>query len=285
MNIILFGSHGQLGAALLGRLGQSHSVKAYTHTEVDIRDCEKVAHILHSQKPHLVINATAMHLVSACEDNPTLAFEVNAIAVGHMSRVSSAMGSMFMTFSTDYIFNGTKRTPYGEQDTPMPVSIYGVSKVAGEIMAQWNPKTYLIRTAGLYGGASGSREKGGNFVLTILKQSAGVKRLEVASEQITSTTYAIDLADGIAKLIDSQAPCGAYHMTNRGSCSWAQFAQEIVSIIGRPCKIIPVDRGGESGGAKRPLYSVLSGRKLQSLGIHMPSWRDAVRRYMRTLPI
>lgn len=285
MKIIVFGANGQLGSALLARKSATFRTKGFSHDEVDVTDEKKVSRILRSLQPDAVINTTAMHAPLACEHDPGEAFAVNAKAVGCMSNVAHDIGATFVTISTDYVFDGSKKTPYTESDTPRPVNVYGLSKYAGELIALWNPQTYVIRTSGLYGGKTGSREKGGNFILTILKQSKDQRSLEVSSEQRVNITYAPDLADATLKLLTAHAPFGVYHITNSGSATWAEIAQHVVILSGRSCRIVPVNRKGESGGVRRPLYSVLSTRKLLRLSITMPQWTDALKRYIQTLPV
>lgn len=285
MRLLIIGKTGQLGAELFVQAkNYKHTAIAFSHEDLDITDFKRVERVIKSSRPEAILNTSAFHVVAECEIYPEKAFLINAIAVRNLAQICGEMNIRFITYSTDYIFDGRKGASYTESDVPNPLQVYGISKYAGEQIAlQYCSNTLMIRTCGVYGGKTGSRSKNGNFVLTIKKQIIGKKTLEVASEQIVSPTYAQDLADATCKLISKKPNSGIYHLVNEGHCSWAEFAQAIVLELGSKTKIIPVDRRGDSGGARRPLFSALKNTRAKKLGVVLPEWQDALRRYIKEL--
>lgn len=284
MKILLLGKNGQLGHELEQQAKTfAFSCIAYGHESLDITDYQKVRSELHKHKPNFVLNASAYHVVPECEIYPEIAFKVNALAIKNLAEVCEEIGSQLVHYSTDYVFDGKKGSQYEEDDTPYPMQAYGISKVAGEHFAlAYNTNSIVIRASGVYGGKSGSRSKKGNFVVNILKEKEK-RTLEVSSEQIVNPTYAVDLAEATYKLIQQKEVRGVYHLANEGICSWAEFTQEIMKAVGSKTKVIPVDRRGNSGGAKRPLFSALRNTRAKKLGVVLPKWQDGVRRYLESI--
>jgi len=278
MKVLILGKNGQLGQALASEFKKNqHEVFPFSHKTLDVSDKEKVEKVVIKNKPNAVINATAFHLAASCESDPQKAFAINATAVKNIAEICSKYGILFVHFSTDYVFDGRKGSQYVEGDRPNPLQVYGISKYAGEQMAQnYCSDTLIIRTCGVYGGKRGSREKGGNFILTIRRQIIGKDILEVSSEQIVSPTYAQDLADATYRLITK-------NLVNEGYCSWAEFAQAIADELKSKIRIIPVDRRGDSGGARRPLFSAIKNTKAKKIGVVLPKWQDALSRYIKDL--
>lgn len=281
MKILIFGKTGQLGEQLyIQAKDKNYKVIAFPRNELDITDTKRIEKTIIKNCPDIVINATAYHVVADCEIYPKKAFLVNATAVKNVAQITEQLNIPFITYSTDYVFDGRKGKPYVEGDLPSPMQAYGVSKVAGEYMAlAYNPKSIIIRSSGVYGGKHGSRSKKGNFALNVLKEK-NKETLEVSSEQIVNPTYSADLAHATFGLIEHKEARGIYHLANEGYCSWAEFAAEIMRLVGSKTKIIPVDRSGQSGGARRPLFSALKNIRAAKLGIKLPSWQDALKRYI-----
>lgn len=284
MKILLLGKNGQLGTEIhKDALKRRWQIAAYGKEELNITNCNKVKKAIIDTNPDVVINATAFHVVPECEVYMDQAFLVNAISLKPIAEVCFKKKIKFISYSTDYIFDGLKGSLYIEEDKPNPLQIYGISKTAGEyIVLNYTPTGIVIRSSGVFGGKHGSRSKKGNFVLNILKEK-NKRTLEVSSEQIVNPTYAVDLAKGSLDLLKQKNILGIYHLVNEGHCSWAEFAQEIMKLIGSKTKIIPVDRSGQSGGARRPLFSALKNTRAAKLGIKLPSWKDALERYLFTL--
>jgi dTDP-4-dehydrorhamnose reductase len=193
---------------------------------------------------------------------------------------------MFVTFSTDYVFGGEKRTPYFEDDRPQPLQMYGISRVAGEFaaLAAAPDQAIIIRTCGLYG-ASGAQSKGGNFVDKRIQDAGSHSSMEMGCDQVVSPTSTDDLSRAVWRLIaHSGCKPGIYHLANQGECTWYEFTQAIYEIAGLSVTVTPVDRGGMSGDMRRPLYSALGNAKARAMGIEMPHWRDGLKRYLIESP-
>lgn len=285
MKVLLIGKTGQLGAEIDKQARDlKHDVLSFGHEELDIIDFEKVKKEIEAFSPHFVINASAFHNVPLCEEQPDQAFLVNAICLKEVAQFCEEKNIKFVTYSTDYVFDGLKGSPYIEEDKPSPVQMYGISKAAGEYVAlAYSNTSIVIRSSGVYGGKSGSKSKKGNFPLNILRQAKTEKTIEVAIEQILNPTYSVDLAKATLDLLSYKEISGIYHLANEGFCSWAEFAQEIIKIKNLPTKIIPVDRKGLAGNLRRPLFSALKNTRAARVGVKLPMWQDAIKRYMSTL--
>ena len=232
--------------------------------------------------PDVVINTAAFHNVPLCEQESLRAFAVNCQAVRDMAAICKKNDIRLVTFSTDYVFSGEQRKPYSEEAKAMPLQIYGISRLAGELTALATAPQHavIIRTCGLYG-FSGANSKGGNFVEKRLADAKILSELEMGCDQVISPTYTGDLAQAVLKLIDHpKAEPGIYHLINEGECTWFEFTQAIYEVMDIKIKLIPVDRKGMDGAMRRPRYSVLANTKAQSLGITLPHWIDALKRYL-----
>lgn len=284
--ILLIGKTGQLGSEIIKNSASfDFAVVGFGREELDVINEFQVAEKIAKVKPDILINTSAYHIVSKCEENPSTAMAVNFIAIDKMARLCKKYGIKFITYSTDYVFDGEKGAPYEEDDKPNPLQIYGISKLAGEYAAlNSHPEgTFVIRTCGLYGGEKGSPEKKGNFVLNIMEEAQNKEVMEVSSEQIVSPTYAVDLSKAALKLLISNANPGIYHLVNESYCSWYEFTKEIFKLAGINKKIEPVDRGGLSGKMKRPKFSALTNIKAKALGITLPSWQAGLKSYFNFL--
>jgi len=229
------------------------------------------------------VNCAAFHNVPQCEEHPEQAFRVNCTAVRDLAMACRDAGARLFTFSTDYVFGGDSRTPYGEDDLPRPLQMYGISRLAGEhaALSVAPEHAVVIRTCGLYG-QSGARSKGGNFVDGRVADARAGKTIEMAMEQTVAPTCTGDLSRAVLALAAAPALApGVYHLVNEGQCSWYELTLAIVEILGLPVRVVPVDRQGRSGNMRRPLYSVLANHKARRLGITLPPWRDALERYLR----
>jgi len=284
--IILIGKNGQLGGEIMKDSGSfGFEVFSFDRDQIDVSDPVQVEEKIKEIKPDAVINTSAYHVLSKCEEYPWEAMKINFIAVGEMARLCKKYGAKFVTYSTDYVFDGKKGAPYNESDEIGPLQFYGVSKCAGEFAALslYPEGSFIVRTCGLYGGKSGSPEKGGNFVLNIMKEGREKEIVEVSSEQIVSPTYAGDLSKATLCLLKEKIDPGIYHLTDEGFCSWYEFAQEIFKLAGIKTKLVPADRKGSSGTMKRPIFSALANTKAKAIGIELPSWKEGLEKYIRSL--
>ncbi len=282
MKILLIGKTGQLGGDIL-RNNTDYEIIAPDRTELDILSPESISAAITKHAPSAVINTAAFHNVPLCETEPATAFLTNCVAVRNLAAACSRAGALFVTFSSDYVFGGDKRTPYIEDDRPAPLQIYGMSRLVGEhaALSTAPDQSIVIRTCGLYG-ASGAQSKGGNFVNKRIQDSKTLTTLEMANDQTVSPTSTNDLSKAVLKLIDHPGKTpGIYHLVNEGECTWYEFTKAIYEIAGLDVKVIPVDRNGRSGDMRRPLYSALANIKARTLGITLPPWQDALERYLR----
>jgi dTDP-4-dehydrorhamnose reductase len=282
LKILLIGKSGQLGGDIL-KNGTKHEIYAPGRDTLDLGSPENGANAIAEYKPQVVINTAAFHNVPQCETDPATAFLINCVAVKNLAVACRQAGSLFVTFSSDYVFGGEKRTPYFEDDKPAPLQMYGISRLAGEFAALSSAPDHavVIRTCGLYG-MSGAASKGGNFVDKRVQDAAKRSPLEMGSDQIVAPTSTEDLSQAVLKLIDHPRPApGIYHLVNEGECSWYEFTKTIYDIMGLNIEVKPVDRRGLSGEMRRPIYSVLANTKAKKLGVALPHWKDGLERYLR----
>ncbi len=282
MRTLLIGGGGQLGTELIAAANGRFKIIVPERGELDVTDSRAVGRAMDGAAVELLINCAAFHDLEACENDPGLALQVNATAVSELAHLCRHQSVRLLTFSTDYVFPGDQKTPYDENARPYPLQAYGASKRAGELAAleAWGEGTYIIRTCGLYG-PQGSRSRGGNFIAKRLAEAATAEVLEVGSDLICTPTYAADLAAAVLDLmaVPGLDP-GVYHLTNEGQCSWAEFTRAGFEAAGVKTRIKAIDRGGDYGPVKRPPYSVLANKRARALGITLPSWPDALERYL-----
>ena len=273
MRVTIFGAAGLLGNALM-RQWTGDEVTGVDIADGDIRDSQQVSSMVNRYRPEWIVLAAAYTDVDACEINRKLAFEVNCGAAVNVAQAAKQTGSRLIFLSTDYVFNGSSSTPY-EVDAPRgPRSAYGESKAEAEIqLLQILPECCIVRTSWLFG------VRGKSFPDTILKLAATRAEIDVVDDQRGSPTYAPDLARTIIQLCRAGAS-GIVHVTNRGECTWFEFAREIVRAAGLNTTVRPTTSDKFVRPAERPKYSVLSPKSLEKFGITMPSWQDALRRYL-----
>ncbi len=282
MRILLIGRTGQLGGDLV-RNNTEHELIAPGREALDVTRPDQVRTALGAHRPDLVINCAAFHNVPMCEQEPDNAFRVNCVAMRDLAAACRDSGARLLTFSSDYVFGGDRGEPYLEDDLPHPLQIYGISRLAGEhaVLAAAPEHAVVVRTCGLYG-RSGARSKGGNFVDGRVADARAGNRIEMACEQVIAPTSTDDLSRAVYALIAHPrlAP-GIYHLVNSGACSWYEFTCEIVRVIGGAAEVVPVDRGGRTGGMRRPLYSVLANTRARALGITLRPWPEALSEYLQ----
>lgn len=280
--LLLIGATGQLGSAILFDASACGFTSIhFPKQEFDVTNGAHIAEKVGTLRPDVVINTAAYHVVPQCEEHPEEAMRVNAVAVYWLAKLCRQHRALFVTYSTDYVFDGEKGVSISEEDSVHPLQMYGISKVAGEYaaLAVYPEGSFVIRTSGLYGGRKGSRSKGGNFVLNIIKEAQGKDTLEVSNEQIVNPTFAGDLSQATLKLLQIEVEPGIYHLASEGYCSWAEFTKEIFRLAGVPTRVIPVDRGTRSGTMRRPKFSALQNTKAKKLGIVLPHWKEGLASY------
>jgi dTDP-4-dehydrorhamnose reductase len=274
LKVLITGSGGQLGKDLVKTFSAAgHHVFPFTKEELDITKREDIYNKLLLTSPDIIINAAAYTNVDKCEEDVEKAYLINGLGPYYLAaEAKKKMASLFHV-STDYVFSGDKTTPYNEQDAPHPNTIYGKSKRLGEELVLLTYKnSSIIRTSWLYG------KKGKNFVNTMLNLSKEKNELKVVNDQIGSPTYAKDLSEAIHKLMNR--PFGIYHITNSGSCSWYDFAKEILLESGEKITVNPITTAEYAIKTPRPHYSVLSHHELNKVGITMRHWKEALKEYL-----
>ena len=273
MRVTIFGASGLLGKALL-REWSGDMVTGLTSHAADIRDAKRVENVVQETNPEWVVLAAAYTDVDGCEGNPDLAFAVNRDGAVNVAVAAKKVGARLLFLSSDYVFDGKKTTPYEIEDARNPQSVYGRTKAEAEIrLLALMPECCIARTSWLFG-------IGGKcFPDTILKLAASRPALDVVNDQRGCPTYSVDLARAIVQLCRKDAS-GIVHVTNAGDCTWFEFAQDIIGGAGLATVVRPVSSQQMARPAPRPSYSVLSATRLRALGIEMPSWRDALRRYL-----
>ena len=263
---MVIGATGQLGSDLVRTFDQPGELVALSTRDVDILDSARTRSMLETLRPTCVINTAAYNLVDRAEDDERSAFALNAEAVGTLAAICQAAGARLVHFSTDYVFDGAKRTPYLETDSPQPVSVYGESKLAGERLAlERCERSVIFRVCGLFG-LAGSLGKGkGNFVETMLRLAREGRPLRVVSDQVLCPSYTLDLARKVWKVLPKVAH-PIYHLTNAGQVSWYEFARRALELAGLTADLTPVTAAEYGARARRPAYSVLAHAHLAALG-------------------
>jgi len=283
MKVLVTGANGQLGTDLCKVL-RDFELIPLTHKDIEIIDMNSVNQVFSKYKPDIIINTAAYVRVDDCEGDKDKAFRVNALGARNVAVVAQELGARLVHLSTDYVFGGEaepRTTPYTEFDTPVPLSIYGKSKLAGEnLVRHFCLRHFIIRSSALFG-VAGSSAKGGNFVETILRPAKERDELRVVNDQIFSPTYTMDLARKITQLVTTEY-YGIFHITNKGYCSWYEFAKEILRLAGITTPVVPITSDQYLQKARRPHYSVLDNYHLRLLGMDdMRPWQEALVDYLR----
>lgn len=274
LKIAITGGSGQLARAILERCSCSpNSYTAFSHNELDICNIESIESAISGYD--IVINCAAYTNVELAEDEPVRAFEVNSNGVANLTYVCKKIGAKLIHISTDYVFDGSKHTPYIESDVTNPINTYGKSKVSGENEALKISENIIIRTSWLYSPWNK------NFCRTILNLAKTQARLEVVNDQRGTPTSALDVADMLISIIDKGSHTnmsGIYHYTAIGECSWFDFASEIIkqSNIGN-CTVVPCSTNNRPTKARRPAYSVLSTERTSTIkDVKLNNWQQAL---------
>jgi len=289
--ILVTGAGGMLGSDLCEELSRDYKIVGLDVSGVpgfihcDITDSDEVVRRILNEKPDLIIHAAAWTDVDACEREPDKARRVNEGGTLNVVQAASRLDVPLVYVSTDFVFDGNKKSPYTEEDTPNPLNVYSESKLRGELAVGTLNKYAIVRSGWLYG------PNGKNFVDTILGKVGKGDNLEIVDDQKGSPTYTKDLARGIAKLVEillqSTAEGGRYtkeiyHITNGGEVSWFDYAKKIMSIthLGS-VKVKPITSSRLDRPAKRPAFSVLDNTKFEKIsGFSMRPWSEALRDYL-----
>jgi dTDP-4-dehydrorhamnose reductase len=282
MRIAIIGAQGQLGRDVAHAFTENGDrVSALGHDDIEVSAIDSVASTLRELKPELIVNTAAIHHVERCEQNPELAFAINALGPRNLGMVAQDLGAILMQVSTDYVFDGTKRTPYEESDPPRPLNTYGNTKLAGEYYVRCTTdRHFVLRTSGLYG-KHPCRGKGGlNFVDLMLKLGRERGKVRVVTSEEVTPTSTRELAQQMVIL--SRCDCfGLFHATAEGSCTWYDFAREIFRLAKLEAKVEVADPQEFPAKVPRPSYSVLENAALKARGLNgFRPWQEGLRQYV-----
>jgi len=282
MQIAIIGSNGQIGSEVV-RAAKAAGLDTLEllHSDCDVTDGLSVSRALAPLRAgDVVVNTAAFHKTDECEDAGDRALSVNALGSYRVAAEASKHGATAVYLSTDFVFDGAKRTPYVESDKPNPLNLYGASKMAGEtLLCTANPHHYLVRISAVFGPA-GSSGKGGNFVESMVAKGRRGETPDVVDDIVMAPTSAADASGLLVQLLQRKAPFGIYHLANAGACSWLEFTDAIFELIGVKIRARPIKAASLNGKALRPLYSVLASERLESLGLSTRDWRKALRDYL-----
>lgn len=291
MNILVTGADGQLGreiihilksgSAQIGKINkiyQSSKLLGANREILDITSLDNVRRVFDEFDPDIVINTAAFTHVDNCETNQDLASKVNALGAKNLAMVCEELGAKLIHLSTDYVFDGSSKTPYREYDLASPINVYGKTKYLGEVYVRdFCTKYFIIRTSWLYG------YSGKNFVKTILRVATEKEHIDVVDDQLGSPTNAEDLAYHILKVALTN-DYGIYHCTGNGSCSWFEFARKIIEFSKSNCTVNPIKTEKLKRPAKRPSYSLLDNLMLRcTVKDEMRRWEDALEVFINNI--
>jgi dTDP-4-dehydrorhamnose reductase len=273
VKILITACNGQLGVDVTDFFGKTCEVAAYKDVELDITDEQKVFDIVKKERPDVIINTAALTNVDGCETKKELAYKVNRDGAGVMARAAAAGGARLVHISTDYVFDGSSEKAYKETDEPCPKSVYGSSKLEGEKEVQKYEKSFILRTAWLYG------PHGNNFVKTMMRLGKENGEAGVVTDQLGNPTSTFELVRIIDTVLKN-GEYGIYHATCSGVCSWNEFAREIFRMAGMDVKVNDLTTEQFPRPAKRPAYSNLCKDKLfEVCGYKATDWHDALKEY------
>jgi dTDP-4-dehydrorhamnose reductase len=274
--ILLTGGDGQLGVELARALRAHGEVVSTDRPTLDIADPDAIVGAVRGLRPDLIVNAGAFTAVDRAEQEPAAAYAVNARGAGILAEEAKRTGAVLIHYSTDYVFDGARRTPYPEDAPANPLSVYGASKLAGEqAIAATGAHALVLRTSWVYG------LRGSNFLLTVRRLAAERDELRIVADQIGVPNWTRALAEATARLVAAGLPAlaaraGLYHCSSTGQASWYEFARAIVGAAPRP-RVVPIATAEYPLPARRPAYGVLATARFQdAFGFALPDWREAL---------
>jgi dTDP-4-dehydrorhamnose reductase len=276
--ILVAGAAGRLGAAVVDAFAGCEVI-AHTRATIDITDPVAVRRVVADAAPAVVINCAAFNDVDGAEDRPANALAANAFAVRSLARAAETCGATFVHFGTDFVFDGSATEPYDEEAAPSPGSVYALSKLLGEWFALDAPRGFVLRVESLFGAPARWRGRPGSLdaVVEGLEQGRDVR---VFTDRVVSPSYAHDVARAVRHLVETTAPPGVYHCVNSGHATWYEVAEEAARLLGVRPRLQPITVDQVAFKATRPRFCALANRKLAATGFTMPTWNDALRRWL-----
>lgn len=282
MHVAVIGARGQLGAAIVHEFSSKHDVTALDRSALDVTDEEAVGAMMKRLGPDVIVNCAAYNAVDAAEDHPVEALRTNAFGVRAIARATHERQTVLVHYSSDFVFDGTTTKPHTEEERPNPRSVYATSKLLGEWFAADAADAYVLRVESLFGRAPNGPQAHGSVASIVNNLRHGVPT-RVFGDRTVSPTFILDAARATRELVERHAPASLYHCVNSGWCTWADFAREAARLLGVEPRLEIIKLADTYSRAPRPLYCALSNDKLASVGVVMPTWRDALARYIRTL--
>jgi dTDP-4-dehydrorhamnose reductase len=278
MRVLLTGARGLLGAAIVREFHDA-DVQAFGHDELDVGDEAAVADAVERARPDILVNCAAYNDVDRAEHEAAAALRVNALGVLALARAARLAGAVLVHYSTDFVFDGETDRPYTEEDPPNPRSLYATSKLLGDWFARDATRAYVLRVDSLFGhpGPNGARR---GSLATIVDRIRSGAEVPVFIDRTVSPSYTTDVARATRAVVSVEAAPGVYHCVNAGVASWAQIAEEAARLMGLTLHMKPLTLESAKLSAPRPRYCALSPAKLAAAGIVMPTWQDALRRYL-----
>jgi len=277
MKILITGANGQLGRELSKQYSEKKGIDLILtgKSDLDISNINQVYSFVNENKPDIIINCAALTAVDMCESQIEMAYKINTIGPKNLAIAANQIGAEIVQVSTDYVFGGDVNKLLTEFDCVNPQTVYGKTKLEGEILVKNNnPKHYIVRTAWLYG-------DGNNFVKTMLNLSKTNKSLKVVNDQRGTPTSTVDLARVIIRLVDDKN-YGLFHCTCKGECTWYDFTKEIFRLKGIETEVFPCSTDEFPRPAKRPEYSVLRNYMLElTTGDITRTWQQAIKEYLK----
>jgi dTDP-4-dehydrorhamnose reductase len=275
--VLVVGAAGQLGQTMVECLGESWPVVSLTRDDLDLTNVNRVRQRVQELTPSVIVNCAAYNLVDLAEDQPETAMEINAFCVRALGRAANDVNATLVHYSTDFVFDGRTDRPYTEDDRPAPQSVYAASKLLGEWFAAEVPAHYILRVESLFGG----RARRKSSLDTIVNSIAAGRSTKVFVDRVVSPSYVWDVSNATAELLRRRPASGLYHCVNTGAITWHDLAVEIRRQLESNATLEPVAMADVPLTAARPRYSALSNQKLREAGIPMPTWQDALTRYLR----
>jgi dTDP-4-dehydrorhamnose reductase len=273
---LVVGAGGQLGEAMATQFAARHTVVSRTRDELDLADASTVHDTVAAICPDIIVNCAAYTNVDGAEGDPQQAFATNAWAVRMLAREARRVDAILVHYSTDFVFDGRADRPYVETDAPNPRSAYATSKLLGEWLATDAPRHYVLRVESLFGGP-----RARSSVDRILEGLRAGTDVRAFSDRTVSPSFVDDVVDATSSLIAGESPYGLYHCVNSGFATWLEVARHAAELLGKPgAPITPIKMADVRMIADRPMFAALSNEKLAGAGVEMPTWQDALRRYV-----
>jgi dTDP-4-dehydrorhamnose reductase len=281
MRVLVAGARGLLGAAVVAEFSAHASVEAADRAALDISDPAAVSAYVGALHPDVIVNCAAYNAVDAAEDNAPHALSVNAFGVLALARAARDAGAVLVHYSTDFVFDGELGRPYTEADAPNPRSVYASSKLLGEWFACEAPGAYVLRVESLFGGPGARTGARRGSLGTIVHSIMDFLEVPVFVDRTVSPSYTPDIARATRAIVERRLPSGTYHCVNSGAATWADIAVEAARQLRTAPRLRPLTLESVALRAPRPRFCALSNARLASVGIAMPSWQDALARYLR----